>query len=92
MSFASADIIARSAQVKTRTARRPTQYRELVAKDHDLRLARAIAATPHQEPEHGTEREVEKAQGPSRHPDQLHRSALRSRDPSNGTLQGVRAV
>ena len=49
--------------VKTSTPRRPTQHRELVAKDHDLGLARDIAATADEEPEHRAEGKVEEPEG-----------------------------
>ena len=66
--------------------RRAAQHRELVAQDHDLGLARDITVAAHEDPEHGTEGEVEEAKGHPRILTNSPRNALQSRDPSIGTL------
>ena len=60
--------------------RRAAQQRQLVAENHDLRLARETTATASAEqPQHGYEGEVEEAQSHPRHPADLRRSVLQSR-------------
>jgi hypothetical protein len=49
--------------INASTPRSPPQHRDLVAKDHELRLSREIAATACKDPKHSAEGKVEEPKG-----------------------------